>query len=88
MVVNTTNIFFIILIGCCTACLIRAWLGKSVPDRMVAIDIMGTLAVGMTALLAITGRDFFIDVALAWIFLSFIGTLALAKYLAHKTLDE
>jgi multisubunit Na+/H+ antiporter MnhF subunit len=86
---NILNIFFYCLIGCCFACLIRAWLGKSIPDRMVAIDIMGTLAVGMTALLAIiTGRGFLIDVALAWIFLSFIGTLALAKYLAHKTLDE
>lgn len=83
------NTFFIILVGCCFACLIRAWLGKSIPDRMVAIDIMGILAVGMTALLAVmTGRDFLIDIALAWIFLSFVGTLALAKYLAHKTLDE
>ena len=83
------NTFFIILVACCFACLIRAWLGKSIPDRMVAIDIMCILAVCMTALLAvITGRDFLIDVALCWIFLSFIGTLALAKYLAHKTLDE
>lgn len=83
------NTFFIILIACCFACLIRAWRGPSIPDRMVAIDIMGTLAVGVTALLAvISGRGFFIDVALAWIFLSFIGTLALAKYLSHKTLDE
>lgn len=83
------NTYFIILIGCCFACLIRAWLGKTVPDRMVAIDIMGTLAVGMTAILAvITGRSFLIDVALAWIFLSFLGTLALAKYLDHQTLDE
>ncbi|HHS14044.1 MAG TPA: cation:proton antiporter [bacterium] len=83
------NIYFIILVACCFACLIRAWIGKSIPDRMVAIDIMGTLAVGMTALLAvITERNFLIDVALAWIFLSFIGTLALAKYLVHKTLDE
>jgi multicomponent Na+:H+ antiporter subunit F len=83
------NTLFIILIACCFFCLIRAWLGKSIPDRMVAIDIMGTLAVGMTALLALmTKRSFLIDVALAWIFLSFIGTLALAKYLAHKNLDE
>ncbi len=81
--------FLIILVACCFACMIRAWLGKSIPDRMVAIDIMGVLAVGMTALLAvITDRDFLIDVALCWIFLSFVGTLALAKYLAHKTLDE
>ena len=83
------NYHFIALIACCFACLIRAWRGPSIPDRMVAIDIMGILAVGMAALLAIiTGRDFFIDIALAWIFLSFIGTLALAKYLSYKTLDE
>jgi multicomponent Na+:H+ antiporter subunit F len=83
------NTFFIILVACCFACLIRSWLGKTIPDRMVAIDIMGILAVGMTALLAVmTGLDFLIDIALAWIFLSFVGTLALAKYLAHKTLDE
>lgn len=86
---DTYLIYFIILIGCCFACMIRAWRGRSIPDRMVAIDIMGILAVGMTALLAIiTKRGFLIDVALAWIFLSFIGTLALAKYLDHKTLDE
>ncbi|MCJ7813460.1 monovalent cation/H+ antiporter complex subunit F [bacterium] len=83
------NIYFIILISCCFACLIRAWRGPSIPDRMVAIDIMGVLAVGITAIWAvITDRDFYIDIALAWIFLSFIGTLALAKYLSHKTLDE
>jgi multicomponent Na+:H+ antiporter subunit F len=83
------DIYFFVLVVCCFLCLIRAWLGKTIPDRMVAIDIMGTLAVGMTALYAlITKLDYLIDVALAWIFLSFIGTLALAKYLAHKTLDE
>ncbi len=81
--------YFIILIVCCFACLIRAFLGKTIPDRMVAIDIMGTLAVGMTALLAlIVNSDFFMDVALAWIFLSFLGTLSLAKYLTNKSLDE
>jgi len=83
------NFCFYSLIACCFACMIRAFRGKSIADRMVAIDIMGTLAVGITALLAVIyKRSFLIDVALAWIFLSFIGTLALAKYLAHKTLDE
>jgi multicomponent Na+:H+ antiporter subunit F len=85
----TLWIFFTVLIFCCFLCLIRAYLGKTIPDRMVAIDIMGTLAVGMTALYAlISKRDFLIDIALAWIFLSFIGTLALAKYLSNKALDE
>ncbi len=82
-------IYFLILVVCCFLCLIRAWLGRTIPDRMVAIDIMGTLAVGMTALFAlISKREFIIDIALAWIFLSFIGTLALAKYLSNKALDE
>lgn len=83
------SVFLIILVACCFACLIRAWLGPTVPDRMVAIDIMGILAVGITALLAVMNDlDYMMDVAMAWIFLSFIGTLALAKFLAHKTLDE
>ena len=83
------ELFFFILIVCCFACFIRAWLGKTIPDRMVAIDIMGTLAVGIAALLAlITKKDILIDVALAWIFLSFIGTLALAKYLSEHKMDK
>jgi len=83
------NTLFLILVGCCFACLIRAAAGKSIPDRMVAIDVIGTLAVGMAALWAVLSqKEYIIDVALAWIFLSFLGTLALAKYLAHKTLDE
>jgi len=56
---------------------------------MVAIDILGILVVGICALLAVyTKRGFLIDVALAWIFLSFIGTLALAKYLSGRKFDE
>jgi multicomponent Na+:H+ antiporter subunit F len=56
---------------------------------MVAIDILGILVVGICALMAVvTKRDFLIDIALAWIFLSFIGTLTLAKYLSGRKFDE
>lgn len=83
------NTYITILIACCFLCLARAWRGRSIPDRMVAIDILGTLAVGFAAIWAlITGQDFYLDIALAWIFLSFLGTLALAKYLSNKALDE
>lgn len=79
----------IILIILCYLCLYRAWRGPTIPDRMVAIDILGILVVGICALLAITTkRNFLIDIALAWIFLSFIGTLALAKYLSGRKFDE
>ena len=81
----------IIMIVLTFFCLYRAARGPTIPDRMVAIDILGILVVGITALLAIHpkwGREFLIDIALAWIFLSFIGTLALAKYLTGKNFDE
>ncbi len=79
----------LILIILCFLCLFRAWRGPTIPDRMVAIDILGILVVGICAILAVTTkRKFLIDVALAWIFLSFIGTLALAKYLSGKKFDE
>ena len=79
----------LILIVLCFLCLLRAGQGPTIPDCMVAIDILGILVVGICALLAIyTKREFLIDVALAWILVSFIGTLALAKYLTGKKFDE
>lgn len=77
------------LIGLSFLCFIRVIFGTSVADRMVAIDIFGILVVGICGLLVIkTGRLFLIDVAIAWIILSFIGTITLAKYLTGKKLDE
>ena len=79
----------IILIVLCFLCLYRTWRGPTIPDRMVAIDILGILVIGICALMAvITKRDFLIDIALSWIFLSFIGTLALAKYLSGRKFNE
>ncbi|PIP14136.1 MAG: cation:proton antiporter [bacterium (Candidatus Stahlbacteria) CG23_combo_of_CG06-09_8_20_14_all_40_9] len=83
------DIFIIILVALCFPCLLRVALGPTLADRMVAIDIMGILVVGICALLAIKlERGFLIDISLAWVFLSFIGTIALAKYLEGKKFDE
>ncbi|RPI46178.1 MAG: multiple resistance and pH regulation protein F [Bacteroidetes bacterium] len=70
-------------------CLFRVIRGPSIADRMVGIDIFGILVVGVCAILAIlTGRSFILDIGIAWIILSFIGTLTLAKYLSGKKLNE
>lgn len=83
------TILMIILIGLTFLCLLRAARGPTLADRMVAIDILGILVVGICALLAVRmEREFLIDIALAWVFLSFIGTIALAKYLERKSFDE
>lgn len=83
------SILLYILIGLSFLCFIRVVLGPSIADRMVAIEIFGILVVGICVLLVVkTGRLFLIDVAIAWILLSFIGVVTLAKYLTRKRLDE
>ena len=70
-------------------CLYRIIKGPTIPDRMVAIDIFGILVVGVCAIISIqTGKSFIIDIGIAWIILSFIGTLTLAKYLSGKKLNQ
>ncbi|MDO9576371.1 MAG: monovalent cation/H+ antiporter complex subunit F [Candidatus Cloacimonadales bacterium] len=83
------GILLYILMGLSFLCFIRVVIGPTIADRMVAIDIFGILVVGVCGLLVIkTGRLFLIDIAIAWIVLSFIGTVTLAKYLARNKLDE
>ena len=80
---------FFILILAFALCLLRIMLGPTPADRAVAIDTLGILIVGFCALLSIpTRRDWYLDIAMAWALQSFIGALALAKYLEGRGFDE
>ena len=77
-----------VLMLCSLLCLYRIGRGPSAPDRTVAIDILGTLVVGFCCLMALmTGRDYYMNIAIAWALISFVGTLALAKYLEGRSYD-
>jgi multicomponent Na+:H+ antiporter subunit F len=82
-------IFLIVLLICSFFCLYRVGVGPTPPDRTVAIDILGILMVGFCAILSLfTGKDLYMNVAISWALLAFIGTIALAKYLEGRTFDE
>ena len=69
-------------------CLYRIGRGPTAPDRTVAIDILGTLVLGFCCLMTLaTGREFYMNIAIAWALISFVGTLALAKYLEGRHYD-
>ena len=69
--------------------LFRVLKGPTAADRIVAMDIFGILIVGLCAVLGIvTGRSWYIDIGIAWGLQSFIGTLALAKYLEGRSFDD
>ena len=83
------SIMFSGLIVCSGLCLYRVARGPTAPDRAVALDIMGVIVVGFAALLAIsTRKDFYVNIAIAWALISFIGAIALAKHLEGKGYDE
>jgi multicomponent Na+:H+ antiporter subunit F len=59
----------------------RFWRGPSVADRLLAIDLITTLLAGVMVVLSlILEQSLFVDVALALGALSFIGTLAFARF--------
>ncbi len=64
---------------------VRLVRGPSLPDRVVAIDLMNTLGIGIIASYAIaTGQSAFLDVAIAMALISFLGTVAFAYYIERR----
>jgi multicomponent Na+:H+ antiporter subunit F len=65
--------------------LIRLIHGPKMPDRVVALDLMVTLGMGIIAVYAIsTGQTVFLDVATILALISFLGTTAFASYLQRR----
>ena len=69
--------------------LYRVIRGPSAADRIIAVDILGVLSIGILALLGLHhGQGFFMDIALIWALLSFVASLAFAKILEGRRIDD
>jgi len=69
-------------------CLYRVARGPTSADRIVAIDLLGVMIIGLCAVLTITTRrTWYLDIGLAWALQSFIAVLALSKLLEGKDFD-
>lgn len=59
----------------------RLIIGPDTVDRIIALDVIGTLAIGMVLMEAIrSGRSLFMDIALCMAILLFLSTVAFALY--------
>jgi multicomponent Na+:H+ antiporter subunit F len=59
--------------------------GPSAPDRIVALDLIAGVAVGMIAVYtALSGERHLLRVAMGLALISFLGTVAVARYLEKK----
>lgn len=60
---------------------VRLLRGPTLPDRVVAIDLIGVITVGLIVVgTAATGERAFLDVAIVMALISFVGTVAYARY--------
>jgi multisubunit Na+/H+ antiporter MnhF subunit len=75
----------VVHIGLLGVVLWRVWRGENVIDRLMGADLLGTLALAVLVLLALIERDsIYLSVAVGLAALGFIGTIALAKYVADE----
>ena len=64
---------------------LRLLLGPSLPDRVVALDFMTAAAVAVSGVWAIaTDNPVFLDVAMVLALITFVGTVAFARYLERR----
>ena len=69
--------------------LIRLFLGPTLYDRVLALNAFGTLAVLMISVNGfLFGRPDFLDIALLYALLNFIGTIAILKFFRYKEIGD
>lgn len=82
---GVTIVFFVSII----LCLIEAFVGESIFDRVVSIDALTSLTVVILGFLAALYEEaIFLDVALVYALIAFVGTLAVSKYQEGREIGD
>lgn len=69
--------------------IIRALLGPTLLDRVMAVNMFGTKTVLLLAVLGyLGGRPEFLDLALVYALMNFIGIIAVLKYFRYRDLGQ
>ncbi|MFP4126089.1 MAG: monovalent cation/H+ antiporter complex subunit F [Alphaproteobacteria bacterium] len=75
------NLAALFLIGAFVLAAVRLILGPTLPDRVVALDLLTMLVVAFLALFALaTGVGAYLDAALALALVGFLATIAFARF--------
>ena len=80
-----TDIAFALLISAMVLAVLRLARGPSLPDRVVALDLVTVLAVAFSALYAVaSGEPAYLDVAIALALIAFLATVAFARFAERR----
>jgi multicomponent Na+:H+ antiporter subunit F len=83
------TVVFAMLVAALFFSFIRLVRGPSLPDRVVALDLIAVIAVGMITVYAIDlEQPVFLDAAIVVALIAFLGTVAFAQYVERRARDE
>ena len=69
--------------------LIRGLCGPTIYDRILALNMFGTVTVMLLAVLSLAvGRPDFLDIAMIYALMNFIGTTAVLKFFRYGDLGR
>lgn len=64
----------------------RILVGPTLPDRVIALDMLVGIAIGFIALIAIrTSYNLYVDIAIALALVGFLATVAFARFILSRT---
>lgn len=64
--------------------LVRAFLGPTLFDRILAVNMFGTKTVLLVAILGVvSGQSSFLDIALVYVMINFIGITAVLRFFEY-----
>ncbi len=70
-------------------CLIRAVIGPSIADRLVAVNMTGTMVMVMIALLAVVKNEgYLVDICLIYAMISFLSVVVLSRIYTGSYLER
>ena len=64
--------------------LLRAIMGPTIFDRILAVNMFGTKTILLLAVLgAVSGNSSFLDIALVYVMINFIGVIAVLRFFEY-----
>jgi multicomponent Na+:H+ antiporter subunit F len=83
------DIVFAMLVLAMFIAFIRLAKGPSLPDRVVALDVITAISAAILAVATIAMKQsVFLDAAIVLALISFLGTVAFARYLERRARGE
>lgn len=83
------NVVYAMLTMALLLAFVRLTRGPSLPDRVVALELITVVTVGFIAAYAIdVDQRVFLDAAIVVALISFLGTVAFARYVERRERDD